>query len=305
MHRFNKLVVSVLPYIPEKLVWVFSKKYIAGKFLDDAIQVSQSLNKTGIKVTLDLLGEFQTERKKIIHYKQQYIKTIESAVENNIDCTFSLKPTMFGLLIDTELCFETVREIVEKAAGANYFVRIDMEDSKCTDLEIELFRYLKKEFPGYVGIVLQACMRRTLDDLKNMKDLHSKEDPLNIRLCKGIYNEPEKIAFKGKDEINVNYLVDLEYMLQQGYYPAIATHDKELVEGAYKLIEKYDASKESYEFQMLYGVTPRLRSRIVKDGNAMRVYVPFGKDWFNYSTRRLQENPQMAFHIIKALFIRN
>ncbi len=155
-----------------------------------------------------------------------------------------------------------------------------------------------------MGLVLQACMRRTLDDLKNMQDLNSEEYPLNIRLCKGIYNESEAIAFKKKQEINDNYLIDLEYMLQQGYYPAIATHYKVLVDGAYKLLEKYNVPKDNYEFQMLYGVTPRLRNRIVKEGNAMRVYVPFGKDWFNYSTRRLQENPKMAFHIIKALFIR-
>ena len=147
-------------------------------------------------------------------------------------------------------------------------------------------------------------MRRTLGDLKNMNDLNSKEYPLNIRLCKGIYNEPEEIAFKRKLEINENYLIDLEYMLQQGYYPAIATHDEMLVEGVYKLLEQYNIPREDFEFQMLYGVTPKLRNRIVKKGNAMRVYVPFGKDWFNYSTRRLQENPKMAFHIIKALFIR-
>jgi proline dehydrogenase len=304
MHGFNKLVVSVLPYIPEKLVWIFSKRYIAGKLLEDAMNVSKSFNSEGIKVTLDLLGEFQSEREKIEYYKQQYLKTIDEAINEKIDCSFSLKPTMFGLLIDTELCFETIREITEKAANAGYFVRIDMEDSKCTDLEIELFRYLKKEFPGYVGIVLQACMRRTLDDLKNMNDLNSKEYPLNIRLCKGIYNEPEEIAFKNKQEVNENYLIDLEYMLQQGYYPAIATHDKLLVEGAYKLFEKYNTSNEKHEFQMLYGVTPKLRSKIVSKGNTMRIYVPYGKDWFNYSTRRLQENPKMAFDIIKALFIR-
>ena len=304
MHGFNRLVVSILPHIPEKLVWIFSKRYIAGKYLEDAIRVSQSFNEEGIRVTLDLLGEFQSERKKIAYYKEQYIKTIDAVIEKKINATFSLKPTMFGLLIDTELCFETVREIVERAASASYFVRIDMEDSQCTDLEIELFRYLKKEFPGYVGIVLQSCMRRTLEDLKNMNDLNSQEYPLNIRLCKGIYNEPEEIAFKDKQEINDNYLIDLEYMLQQGYYPAIATHDKTLVTGAYKLLEKYNIQPDSYEFQMLYGVTPRLRNRIVSEGNAMRVYVPYGKDWFNYSTRRLQENPKMAFHIIKALFIR-
>jgi proline dehydrogenase len=140
--------------------------------------------------------------------------------------------------------------------------------------------------------------------VQDLRDIHSKEVPLNFRLCKGIYVEPEAIAYKKYQEINDNYLKDLEYMFSQGMYPGIATHDKPLVDGAFKLIEKYKVPKSMYEFQMLYGVTPELRQSIVKQGHAMRVYVPFGKDWFGYSTRRLKENPKMASHIIKAVFIR-
>jgi proline dehydrogenase len=147
-------------------------------------------------------------------------------------------------------------------------------------------------------------MKRTLQDIKNMNDLHGSKAPLNFRLCKGIYVEPEAIAFKNYQEINDHYLEDLEYMFQQGMFPGIATHDKPLVEGAYKLIEKYKVPANMYEFQMLYGVTPDLRKSIVDKGHSMRVYVPFGKEWFGYSTRRLKENPKMATHIIKALFIR-
>jgi proline dehydrogenase len=179
-----------------------------------------------------------------------------------------------------------------------------MEDSQCTDLEIVLFRKLHKEFPKNVGLVIQSYMKRTLQDIKDMKELHSPDAPLNFRLCKGIYVEPADIAFKKYQEINDHYLEELEYMFQQGMYPGIATHDKPLVEGAYKLIEKYSVPKNRYEFQMLYGVTPDLRSSIVDKGHHMRVYVPFGKEWFGYSTRRLKENPKMATHIIKALFVR-
>jgi proline dehydrogenase len=193
---------------------------------------------------------------------------------------------------------------LEKAAGYNTFIRVDMEDSSCTDREIELFRKLKNEFPRHVGLVLQAYLRRTLDDIQNIEDLHSPEVPLNFRLCKGIYVEPEAIAFKKYQEINDHYLEDLEYIIRKGIVPGIATHDKPLVEGAYQLISKYNLPKSAYEFQMLYGVTPELRKSIVEKGHIMRVYVPFGKDWFGYSTRRLKENPKMASYIIKALFIR-
>jgi len=177
-----------------------------------------------------------------------------------------------------------------------------MEDSPCTDLEIELFRKLKKEFPASVGLVLQAYLRRTLNDIKSLMDLNSEEHPLSFRLCKGIYIEPEAIAYKKYEEINKHFLEDLDFLLKNRVHVGIATHDKPLVEGAYKLLEKYRVQKDLYEFQMLYGVTPNLRESIVRDGHTMRVYVPFGKQWFGYSTRRLKENPKMASHIIKAIF---
>jgi proline dehydrogenase len=211
---------------------------------------------------------------------------------------------MFGLLIDKEVCYKNIREIVQRAASYKNFVRIDMEDSQCVDLEIELYRKLKAEFPQHVGLVVQAYLKRTLKDLENLMDIHSREIPLNYRLCKGIYVEPAEIAYKKYQEINDHFLIDLEFMFKNGIYPGIATHDKPLVDGAFKLIEKYNVPINSYEFQMLYGVTPELRKSIVDKGHNMRVYVPFGEQWFAYSTRRLKENPRMAMLIIKALFVR-
>jgi proline dehydrogenase len=177
-----------------------------------------------------------------------------------------------------------------------------MEDSPCTDDEIELFRKLKAEFPGNVGLVVQAYLKRTLKDIEQMLDLNRPDIPLSFRLCKGIYVESETIAFKKYEEINQHYLEDLEFMFRNKIHVGIATHDKPLVDSAYKLIEKYNLPKNMYEFQMLYGVTPKLRESIVNEGHTMRVYVPFGKQWFGYSTRRLKENPKMASHIIKAIF---
>ena len=293
----------MLPFMPKKLVWIFSRKYIAGETIEDAVKVCKSLNSDGIKITLDLLGEFITRLDQAYENKSAYLRIIERIENEKIDGNYSLKPTSFGLLLDEEICYQNIREIVAKAASYGNFVRIDMEDSPCTDIEIKLFRRLHAEFPKNVGLVLQAYMKRTLSDIKNMKDMHSLEVPLNYRLCKGIYVEPAEIAYKKYQEINDHYLEDLSYMLSEGMYPGIATHDKPLVEGAYKLLEKFSVPKNRYEFQMLYGVTPELRKSIADRGHTMRVYVPFGKDWFGYSTRRLKENPKMATHIIKALFV--
>jgi proline dehydrogenase len=301
---FNKMIAGMLPHMPRKLVWIFSKKYIAGETIEDAIRVSKDLNRQGIKVTIDLLGEFITDLKQADENRETYLAIIDRIQAENIDGNYSLKPTSFGLLLDKEACYRNIRQIVEKAAKYNSFIRVDMEDSPCTDLEIELFRKLKQEFPRHVGLVLQAYLRRTLGDIKNMEDLHTAASPLSYRLCKGIYVEPETIAFKKYEEVNEHYLEDLDYLMSKGIHVGIATHDKPLVEGAYRLIEKYHVPRTGYEFQMLYGVTPELRKSIVDLGHTMRVYVPFGKEWFGYSTRRLKENPKIASHIIKALFIR-
>jgi proline dehydrogenase len=270
--------------------------------MEDAFRVSADLNTKGIKVTLDVLGEFITSLDEAAENKEEYLNLIDKSVKRSIDGNFSLKPTSFGLLIDKEVCYKHISEIVEKAASYNSFIRIDMEDSPCTDMEIELFRKLKAEFPANVGLVLQAYLRRTYRDIETMLDMNTPEVPLSYRLCKGIYVEPESIAFKRYEEVNKYFLLDLELMFRNKVYAGIATHDKPVVDGALELIKKYNVPKNMYEFQMLYGVTPALRQSIVDAGHVMRVYVPFGKKWFGYSTRRLKENPKMASHIIKAIF---
>lgn len=301
---FNRLIAWVLPFMPKGLVWIFSKRYIAGRTIEDAIIVAKDYNTKGIMVTIDLLGEFITKLSEATDNKETYLNIIKEVQSAGVDGNYSLKPTMFGLLLNPEECYKNIREIVEKAASHNNFVRVDMEDSQCVDLEIELFRKLKAEFPKNVGLVLQSYMRRTSSDIEKMMDLSTDDNPINYRLCKGIYVETEEIAYKKYEEINSQFLINLETMFQKGIYPGIATHDIPLVEGAYKLIEKYNVPKDKYEFQMLYGVTPSLRKSIIDKGHRMRVYIPYGKDWFAYSTRRLKENPRMANDIIKALFIR-
>src|SRR5512133_201616 len=299
---FNKLIASILPYFPKKFIWIFSHAYISGETMADAMRASKDLNSQGMTVTLDVLGEFIKTLDEAEENKMEYLDLIEETQKNGINGNYSLKPTSFGLLIDKEVCYRLMREIVAKAASYNNFCRVDMEDSPCTDMEIALYRRLHKEFPKNVGLVIQAYLKRTYSDLENMLDMNTPEIPTNYRLCKGIYVESPSIAYKKYEEINQHYLEDLEFMFKNKIFVGIATHDKPLVDGAYDLIKKYNVPKNMYEFQMLYGVTPALRKSIVDKGHSMRVYVPFGKKWFGYSTRRLKENPKMASHIIKALF---
>jgi proline dehydrogenase len=299
---FNKFIAAILPYFPKKFVWLFSHSYISGETSDDAMRVSKDLNNKNILVTLDVLGEFIKNLDEAEANKQDYLDLINVSYKNGINGNFSVKPTSFGLLIDKEVCYRHLKEIVAKAASYKGFIRIDMEDSPCTSDEIELFRRLKTEFPANVGLVIQAYLKRTLDDLRGMSDLNSEAYPVSIRLCKGIYVEPEAISYKKYGEINKHFLEDLEFLLKNKFHVGIATHDKPLIEGAYQLLEQYNVPGHLYEFQMLFGVTPNLRDSIVSDGHKMRVYVPFGKKWFGYCTRRIKENPRMASQIIKAIF---
>jgi proline dehydrogenase len=301
----NQLIARMLPYFPEKIVWIFSKRYISGESISDALAESQKLNKEGVMVTVDLLGEYINNLSEADTYKAQYINLIKKFTTEKINGNFSVKPSMFGLLLDSEACYRNLRDIVEVAEKCDSFIRIDMEDSTCVTVEIEIYRRLKIEFPTRVGLVLQAYMRRTPDDVRGLMDLNHPEAPLNFRLCKGIYIESEHIAFKKFQEIRDQYIGNLRFMLENGMYVGIATHDKYLVDKAYEIIEHLKLPKDKYEFQMLFGVTPQLRRSIVNNGHRLRVYVPYGKQWFGYSTRRLKENPGMVCHILKALFVRH
>ncbi|MCK9638616.1 MAG: proline dehydrogenase family protein [Prolixibacteraceae bacterium] len=300
----NQLIAAVLPYMPKRLVWIFSKKYISGEYLSDAIRESEKINAEGCAVTIDVLGEFITKLEEAEAYKIQYFDVIEQFSSKKVRGNFSVKPSMFGLLLDKEACFNIIREIVVLADKHDSFIRIDMEDSTCTDDELNIYNRLREEFPNRVGLVLQAYMRRTLDDVKTLMKSDIVTSPLNFRLCKGIYIEDKSIAFKGYQEVRDHYMEDLEFMLKNNIFVGIATHDRYLIEQSMLLIARLDIPKEKYEFQMLFGVNPKLRKSIVERGYTMRVYLPFGTEWFSYSTRRLKENPNMVWHILKALVIK-
>jgi proline dehydrogenase len=296
LKAINNAIVGFVRILPKSIVKIFAKKYVAGENLEEAINVVKVLNAKGIIATMDVLGESIQNKEEAITAKDEYLELLDAIEDHKLNSNVSIKPTQLGLGIDTEFCYNLVDEILTKAEQLNNFVRIDMEDSPYTDKTIELFLQLREKHEN-VGIVLQSYLRRTLDDVKmlNKKGGH-------YRLCKGIYVEPEKIAFKGKQEVRDNFMASLKLMFEDGNYVGIATHDKYLIDESYKMIKEMNIPNEKFEFQMLYGVTEHLRDRINKDGYKIRVYIPFGEHWYAYSIRRLQENPAMAWHITKSIF---
>ncbi|HKI77314.1 MAG TPA: proline dehydrogenase family protein [Ignavibacteriaceae bacterium] len=296
LNILNKIIVAIVQMMPRSLVWIFSKKYIAGRTLDDAVNLVNQLNAKGIYGTIDVLGEAIQNKDEAIEAKNECLKVLEAIDENKLKANLSLKPTQLGLNLDTEFAFDQAKEIVEKAEKIGNFVRLDMEDSPYTDPTINLYKKLLSNFEN-VGIVVQSYLKRTYDDVVLLNKLNT-----NYRLCKGIYIESQSIAYKDKQVIRDNYLKILEIMLKGGNYVGIATHDEYLIKGAMKLIEELKVSKDKFEFQMLLGVREDLRDKINADGFKIRIYIPFGEHWYKYSVRRLKENPSIAGHVFKNLF---
>ncbi len=296
MSLLNNLIVDAVQLLPKPVVGFFSKKYIAGDTIEKAIQCVNDLNEKGIYATMDVLGESITHKDEAVEAKRKCFEVLDTIKNNNLKANLSLKPTQMGLSIDEEFAYEQIREIVEKAKSMNNFVRIDMEDSPYTDKTINLFKKLKNDFDN-LGIVVQAYLKRTTSDVITLNKLGT-----NYRLCKGIYIEPASIAYKDRQEIRDNYLKSLELMFKNGNYVGIATHDEYLINAAYKMIKEMNIPRDKFEFQMLLGVREDLRDKINNDGYKIRIYVPFGKDWYPYSIRRLKENPQIAGHIFKNIF---
>ncbi len=299
MHLLNKLVVTTIPLVPRPIVRYFAGRYIAGETLQDAVRTVRELNAEGVAATLDVLGEDITKREEALASRGSSIEVLRTIVKEKLDANLSIKLTSLGLKLDQTFCRENVREILKLGSDLGIFVRFDMEDSTCTSDTIESFRALHREFPS-CGIVVQAYLRRTYEDVRVLAG-----EKTNFRLCKGIYKERQEIAFQGKEEVRDNFVKLLTFMLQQGSYVGIATHDSVLVDAAENLIGKLGLRKDQYEFQMLLGVRPELRRSLVRKGHRVRLYVPFGEHWYGYSTRRFKENPEIAGYVFKAIFKRN
>ncbi len=287
------MLVRLLPAVPKPVVQRLSSRYIAGPTLDDAIRVVRKLNAKGKLATVDVLGEDVHGPDEARAIAGQYHDVLARIEEEGLDANVSVKLTGLGLELDTELCRENLESVVGDAAARGTFVRIDMEDSSTTDRALQLYRDLHADGSDNLGVVLQAYLRRTLDDLPGLD---------NVRLCKGIYVEPPAIAFREFDDVRANYLHCLEALVEQGSYVAIATHDEHLIRESLRIVRAAGLEREQYEFQMLLGVRPERADALVEDGHRLRVYVPYGSHWYEYSVRRLQENPKMAGYIAADLF---
>ncbi|HPN37253.1 MAG TPA: proline dehydrogenase family protein [Melioribacteraceae bacterium] len=296
MDALNRLIVQFVKMLPKPVVYIFAKKYIAGTKLEDAVKVVKELNQKGIVATMDVLGEAISTKKEAEIAKKECLEVLDAIYKHKLNANISVKPTQLGLVIDPDFFNVQICEILDKAKEYNNFVRIDMEDSSVTTSTIEMFNKIREKYDN-VGIVVQAYLFRTYDDVVKLNKTGT-----NYRLCKGIYVEPAEIAFKGKQEVRDNYLKILDRMFEDGNYVGIATHDDILLKEIYNKIKTKNINKSKFEFQMLYGVTEHLRDKINKDGYKIRIYVPFGEQWYAYSIRRLQENPNMAWYITKSVF---
>jgi proline dehydrogenase len=290
----DRATARTLPIVPKPIVRRLSDRYIAGSELADAIDTVRGLNAEGKKGTLDVLGEEVETADEAIAIRAEYEEAMDAIEGERLDANVSVKPTALGLKVDPELCADNVRALVLKADEHGRFLRMDMEDSSTTTATLDLYRRLRSEGHDNVGIVLQAMLRRTHDDVLALAELAP-----NVRVCKGIYVEPPELAYQGDDAIRFNFVEAMSALWANGAKVAVATHDDVLLDKALGLIEGRGLGRERYEFQLLLGVREELADKLVRGGHTVRIYVPYGRKWYEYSLRRLQENPKVAGYVAR------
>jgi proline dehydrogenase len=291
----DRAIVRVLPAVPRPVVERLSSRYMAGATLADAVAVVERLNGDGKAATIDVLGEEIAREEDAREIARAYRGVLSAIDCGGLDSNISVKLTALGLDLSLEVCRENLENLVREAAGYGNFVRIDMEDSTTTDDTLCLYRELREAGHDNLGVVLQARLRRTLDDVRCLADLRP-----NVRLCKGIYIEPSTVAFADYEAVRANFVRCLTELLDAGSYVGIATHDEWLIGEGLRLVSAHGLERDGYELQMLLGVREERADELVADGHRLRVYVPFGEHWYAYSLRRLQENPAMAGTIARA-----
>jgi len=299
MSLFDAMVKYGMPWVPKSIVSRVASRYVAGETIDDALRTLREMNGKGAMGTVDVLGEEIRERSKTEAAVSQYLDLLDRIEAEGLDANISIKPTMLGLKIDEDLCADNVTAVVRRAAELGSFVRIDMEDHTCTDATLRLYRRIQDARPTAVGVVLQSYLHRTTADVADLLPLSP-----NIRMCKGIYREPRAIAWEDFETIRANFIYNVDKLLSAGAYVGIATHDPHLVWAGMAVVDRLQVDRDRYEFQMLLGVDPELRSIILSAGHRLRVYVPYGRDWYPYSMRRLRENPTVAHHVVRAMLAR-
>jgi proline dehydrogenase len=289
---FDRAIVRLLPAVPRPVVQKLSQRYIAGPELKDARETVRRLNGQGKLATVDVLGEEISTEEEAAAIVRAYLDVFADIERCGLDSGVSVKLTALGLKLGIDLCRDNLRTVVEDAASRRNFVRIDMEDSSTTDDALRLYRELRAEGHTNLGIVLQAMLRRTLSDIEALAELKP-----SVRLCKGIYIEPPDIAYHDYEAVRASFVRSLDALLDAGCYVGIATHDEWLLREGRRLVAEHRLERDEYEFQMLLGVRPARGDELVAEGHRLRIYVPFGRHWYAYSLRRLQENPRIAGYI--------
>lgn len=313
MTIFSRVVGWSLPLLPPPLVRWAASPYVAGDEEGDALVCAAGLNRRRLAATLALLGEEIDSKRLAAEGTELYVDLVDAIAERDLDCNVSVKLTLLGLKVSRELCRDHLSQLVERAADRGNFVRIDMEDHTCTTATLDLYRDVLAESRrraasgepsgsgaggDAVGVVLQAYLHRTLADIAALPER------ANVRLCKGIYVEPPRVAITDYFKVRGNFLASLEALLDRGAYVGIATHDDYLLRESAAILKRQGLTPDRYEFQMLLGVTEQRRDALVAAGHRVRIYVPYGRQWYAYSTRRLRENPRIAGHVARALFLR-
>ena len=299
MSIINSLITSVLPFCPKWFAKPFAKPYVAGENINEALEKVKILNTKGFSATIDILGEHTKTIDIAEKITNQYCMLYKKIYEQSLDCSISVKPTHIGLDISMTEVIKNVTKIITEAKKFDNFLRIDMESSKVTDQTIKIFEHFKKKY-SEIGLVMQAYLFRTQSDIEILSNIH-----FNARICKGIYKEKKQISYDKPEDIKKNFLMLAKHMAKKKSYCGYATHDQDLIENLLSWIKDENISKELFEFQVLFGVPMggRLES-LIQNGFKVRVYVPFGPDWYDYSLRRLNENPKIATYVLKNLFKR-
>jgi proline dehydrogenase len=301
---FDRAIVRLLPAVPRPVVQKLSGRYIAGPELKDARETVRRLNAEGKAATIDVLGEEITTEEEAAAIVRAYQDVFADIERCGLDSGVSVKLTGLGLKLGYELCRDNLRTVVRDAESRGNFVRLDMEDSSTTDDTLRLYRELREDGHENVGVVLQAMLRRTLADVAALAELKP-----SVRLCKGIYVESADVAYQDYEAVRASYVQALEALLDAGCYVGIATHDEWLLGEGRRIVGERALERDAYEFQMLLGVRPARGDDLVVEGHRLRIYVPFGRHWYAYSLRRLQENPRIAGYIaadtVGRLFGRN
>ena len=299
MPPLNKILLPLLSLFPTAFIKKIAMRYVAGETSEEALSVVRELNNEGFSATMDILGENTRSHENAAAVKDAYIQLYEDINQEGLDCTISLKLTHLGLGYDDALAENYLLEILEQAMKRDTFLRIDMEDSPHTDTIIHLFQKCLERYPK-VGVVLQSYLRRSKADLASLLG-----DRLNIRICKGIYHEPPDVAFHDREEIRHNFIQLVQTAMDGGAYVGIATHDHTLIDSLETWIVNKQINNDRYEFQVLYGVPMKGRlTALLASGHKVRVYIPYGEQWYLYALRRLEENPKIAGFVMKNLFMR-